>query len=115
MAQGYELGTQDRKGGNGGLSLRNPEKMLNLIRLRSYNARYGNEDIFFVHHLEEVGGRVAPYEVCARFSVESEFKLGTIGYHAIDSHLSKEDCDTIINQKASIGPKGIQGRQHGSP
>ena len=104
----------DRKGGNGGLSLRNPKKALNLIERRSYDARYGNEDVFFVHHLEEVGAKVAPYEVCTRFSVESEFQLDTFGYHAIDQHLSEGECDTIRNQRTGSGPKGIQGRQRDS-
>lgn len=92
----------DRAGGNGGLSLRCPKKALNLINRLPYDPRYGNEDVYFTHYLEKVGGKVAPYEVCKKFSVETEYQLGTFGYHAIDKHLSPSQCDTILNQNGSI-------------
>jgi hypothetical protein len=89
---------KDRAGGNGGFSLRCPEKALNLIRHRKYDASHGNEDVWYVHYLEEVGGNVAPYEVCRKFSVETEFCLNTFGYHAIESHHSDRQVQEILNQ-----------------
>lgn len=89
---------KDRAGGNGGLSLRNPKKALNLILEEPYAARYGNEDVYFTHRLERVGGVVAPYEVCSLFSCETEFKLGTLGFHAILKHLTPHEVEQIIEQ-----------------
>lgn len=89
---------KDRAGGNGGLSLRNPKKALNLIQEYPYSRSIGNEDVYYTHHLERVGGKVAPYEVCSEFSVETEFKLGSFGYHAIDKHLTQEQVKSILTQ-----------------
>ena len=84
----------DRSGGNGGLSLRNVDAHRKLLSHTHWTTRYGNEDVFFSHKLNNV----APYKVCSEFSVETEFKLGTVGYHAIDKHLNKYTCELIKNQ-----------------
>ena len=94
--KGAPWARKDRAGGNGGLSLRCPKKSLALIQEFPYDSRYGNEDVYFTHHLEKVGGIVAPYEVCKRFSVETEYQVGTLGYHAIDKHLSSSQCKKIL-------------------
>lgn len=91
---------KDRAGGNGGLSIRCPKKSLDLITRLPYDGSMGNEDVFFTHHLDKVGGNVAPYEVCKRFSVETDYQLGTFGYHAIDKHLSEVQIQAILNQYA---------------
>ena len=90
--------THNRSGGNGGLSLRCPKKSLDLISEKPYHPRYGNEDVYYSHFLPIVGGNVAPYEVCKRFSCETEFELGTLGYHAIQKHLSTIEVDQVLNQ-----------------
>jgi hypothetical protein len=90
------------KGGNGGLSLRNPRMMIAILNKFRYPPMQGNEDVFYVHHLEEVGGKLAPYEVCKKFSCETVFCLGTMGYHAIDKHMSQEQTEEILNQYANI-------------
>ncbi len=94
-------GHPERKGGNGGLSLRCPKKALSLIRHRKYDPSLGNEDVYFTHHLEQVGANVAPYEVCKRFSCETVFEMGTFGYHAIDKHFDKTQVNLILNQYGS--------------
>ena len=66
-----------------GLSIRDVKAHKMLLSKRHWNSKEGNEDVFFSHHLKNV----APYEVCSKFSVETEFKLGTVGYHAIDKYL----------------------------
>ncbi|MDX2001690.1 MAG: hypothetical protein SFW35_04630 [Chitinophagales bacterium] len=53
-----------------------------------------NEDVFFSRYVE----KVAPKEVNQRFSCETEFRLGTFGYHAIDEWLSEEECQRIRTQ-----------------
>ena len=74
----------DRAGGNGGLSIRDVQAHRDLLKIKKYNPKYGNEDVFFTHHLPNV----APFDVCVRFACETEFKLGTIGYHQIENYLS---------------------------
>jgi len=89
----------ERLGGNGGLSLRNPRKMLELIDIKDYEYRYGNEDVFYVRFGYMVDMNIAPYEVCKKFSCESMFQLGTLGYHQIESHLTLEEIAQIKNSK----------------
>jgi hypothetical protein len=91
---------KDRAGGNGGLSLRSVNAHRMLLSHTHWNNRYGNEDVFFSNKLHNV----APFNVCSKFSVETEFKLGTVGYHAIDKHLTKDECEKIKNQYER-GPK----------
>ena len=94
---GASWARKDRKGGNGGLSIRNPKKCLNLLRQIKYNASIGNEDCYFTHHLDKVGGNIAPHEVCRKFSVESEFYPQPLGYHAIDKYLTPQQINSIRN------------------
>ena len=84
------------RGGNGGLSIRNPRAMFDLCRNNPYNKSLGYEDVYFSNHIENV----APREICEEFSVETIFKLGTLGYHAIDNWLSIKECNLIRNQYA---------------
>lgn len=87
-------------GGNGGLSLRNPKIMHKICSEKKFvKSIHNNEDIFFSHYTMHYGN-LAPREECEKFSVESIYKLGTLGYHAIDKWLSKEQCKTILNQYA---------------
>ena len=85
-------------GGNGGLSIRNPKAMINTIIENPYSSNFGNEDVYFSDYLV---GNLAPRSECKKFSVESEFVLGTIGYHlGSDSKrfLTDEQINKIINQ-----------------
>jgi hypothetical protein len=84
----------DRAGGNGGLSIRSPKNSLNLLLKKPYNPSYGNEDVYFTHNLSNV----APYETCRKFSVETEFQLDTLGWHAIDKHLTSTEVSKILQQ-----------------
>lgn len=86
------------KGGNGGLSLRNPEVMFEVTKAFPYNPGLGYEDVYFSNHIEKVGGKLAPREACSEFSCETIFKLGTLGAHAIDKYFTKEECEQIRNQ-----------------
>ncbi len=83
----------DRAGGNGGLSLRDPRAMLELVKKDPFCGTI-NEDIYFVRKLNNL----APYEICKEFSVETEFQMGTTGWHAIDKYLTKEECNKIRGQ-----------------
>lgn len=83
------------RGGNGGLSLRNPEKCIKLIEKKPWNINYGYEDVYFSNHLN---GKVNTKKEGMRFSVETIFALGSFGAHAIDKYLTKEECKKIRNQ-----------------
>lgn len=89
---------KDRAGGNGGLSVRNPAACMDLALFKPYSPAYGNEDVYYTHSLENV----APYEICKRFSVETEYQLGTFGYHAIQKHLSNGEVRAIVTQYQNI-------------
>ena len=82
---------KDRAGGNGGLSIRDVQAHYELCKVKMYDQSYTAEDIFFSKLLTNV----APYEVCKRFSVETEFQLGTFGAHAINKYLTREQCNKI--------------------
>lgn len=88
-------------GGNGGLSLRTKDVMLDIIDSNPYKgeAPHGYEDVYFSNMLlTGKYGKLAPREVCKQFSCESIFELGTLGYHAIDKYLSYHECEMIKTQ-----------------
>lgn len=86
-------------GGNGGLSLRNPQSMIKVIESIKYDpSRHGNEDVYFTNHLELSGSKLAPREICSKFSCESIFKMNTLGYHAIEKYLTEDQVSQIKNQ-----------------
>lgn len=83
--------TKDQRGGNGGLSIRDVKAHYELTKSVNFENKYMNEDVYFSHLLKSV----APHEVCKKFSVETEFALGTFGAHAIDKYLTEEECNKI--------------------
>ena len=86
-------------GGNGGLSLRNPKIMEAITINYQYDMRRdGNEDVFFSNRIILVGGILGNRYICEKFSCETIFKLGTLGYHSIEKHLSTEQVTQIKNQ-----------------
>jgi hypothetical protein len=86
-------------GGNGGLSLRNPDTMLKICLLHKWSSDQGNEDVWFSNLMHKYKMEsLAPREVAEKFSCESIFSLGTLGYHAIDKWLSDVECEQIKNQ-----------------
>jgi hypothetical protein len=89
-------------GGNGGFSLRKVSVMKEISYYAKWNQSLGNEDLFFSNIMYYSHNyKLAPREVCEMFSVESEFKLGTFGYHfGEDSnrYLTAKQKETILNQ-----------------
>jgi hypothetical protein len=57
-----------------------------------------NEDIYFAHGCNLLNLKIAPVEVANKFSVETQFHLGSMGFHAIDKWLTKEECKQIKKQ-----------------
>lgn len=84
---------------NGGLSLRTPNAMIECIKDTPYNPNiHGNEDIYFCYQLKKLGYNLPSKEISSKFSVETIYALGAMGYHAIDKWLTKEQCETILKQ-----------------
>jgi hypothetical protein len=90
-------------GGNGGLSLRTKQMMIRVIQSYPYSkSMHGNEDIYFSNHLLKIeGAKLAPREVCKKFSCETIPELNTLGYHAIEKYLDFEIVNQIKTQYVS--------------
>lgn len=83
---------------NGGLSIRSRKAMIKCIEHKPYHHINGNEDIYFCQTLKEIGGDLPTKEVAQKFSVETIFGLGSLGYHAIGKWHSEEKVNQILNQ-----------------
>lgn len=84
--------------GNGGLSLRSKDVMLNIIKGEPYvPSKHGNEDLYFSRLIQEYGGMIAAFEIAQHFSVETIFYDLPIGVHACDKWLKKDQLKTIYN------------------
>lgn len=84
---------------NGGLSLRNPKAMIEVLKNFTYNPhKHGNEDIYFCHSLQKLGLKLPDLETAKKFSIETIYGLGSLGFHAMDKYLSPLQCKTILNQ-----------------
>ena len=83
---------------NGGLSIRNPKVMYNVCVSNPYRgmAIDGNEDIYFCNRMREMGYKLPNKETCNKFSVETEYALGSLGYHAINKY--HKNYKSIIKQ-----------------
>tara|TARA_R110000782_G_scaffold30274_1_gene75268 strand:+ start:399 stop:956 length:558 start_codon:yes stop_codon:yes gene_type:complete len=84
----------DRAGGNGGFSVRDVKAHRDLLRIKLYDPHVENEDVWFTRNLPNV----APYSVCVKFACETEYQLGTLGYHAIEKHMSTTEVNNILYQ-----------------
>jgi hypothetical protein len=73
---------------NGGLSIRNPKVMFVICNKYPYRGMEldGNEDIYFCNQMRGLGYNMPDKETCNKFAVETEFELGSVGYHAIDKY-----------------------------
>lgn len=83
---------------NGGLSIRDTKAMLKVLNNKNWNPSLGNEDIFYVNALRELNGHLPSKEIANQFSVETEYHLGSVGYHAISKYLTPSECNAIMIQ-----------------
>lgn len=83
--------------GNGGLSFRHKSAMLKIIDTLPYDG-VTNEDIYFAQGCKVLGLKLAPIKEANKFSCETQFHLGTLGYHAIEKYLTVEQVNQIKNQ-----------------
>jgi hypothetical protein len=84
-------------GGNGGLSIRNPKVMHEICKNNRYSLGMAYEDVWFCNIMY---GKydLAPRTVCEKFSVETIYRLGTLGYHNISGYLSSREVQNIMSQ-----------------
>lgn len=83
--------------GNGGLSIRNPRKFLEIVKGEKPGPQEG-EDLFFGRYFKKYHVNVAPVDVAEKFSCEATFKLGTFGCHAINRYMTPAQVSQILTQ-----------------
>lgn len=81
---------------NGGLSLRDTKAMIRVIDNIEWRGQ--NEDLYFIDGLRQLNGYLPTKEESHKFSVETEYCLGSVGYHAIDKYLTPSECNAVRNQ-----------------
>jgi hypothetical protein len=87
--------------GNGGLSFRHKSAMLKVLEVCNPENDI-NEDVYFAWGCNVLKLILAPVHVANKFSCETQFNLGTLGYHAIEKYLSLEQVNEIKKQYESI-------------
>jgi hypothetical protein len=87
--------------GNGGLSFRHKSAMLKVLEVCNPKNDI-NEDVYFAWGCNVLKLNLAPVHVANKFSCETQFNLGTLGYHAIEKYLSLEQVNEIKKQYESI-------------
>jgi hypothetical protein len=87
--------------GNGGLSFRHKSAMLKVLEVCNPENDI-NEDVYFAWGCNFLKLNLAPVHVANKFSCETQFNLGTLGYHAIEKYLSLEQVNEIKKQYESI-------------
>lgn len=83
--------------GNGGLSFRHKSAMLKVLEVCNPENDI-NEDVYFAWGCNVLKLNLAPVNVANKFSCETQFHLGTLGYHAIEKYLHLEQVNEIKNQ-----------------
>lgn len=84
---------------NGGLSLRDPKAMLDVINRISWHIGLGHEDIFYCNALKNHPLHELPTkEIAQSFSVETIFNLGSFAIHAANKYLSSDQLTQILTQ-----------------
>lgn len=87
--------------GNGGLSFRHKSAMLKVLEVCNPENDI-NEDVYFAWGCNVLKLNLAPVNIANKFSCETQFHLGTLGYHSIEKYLTLEQVNEIKNQYESI-------------
>jgi len=83
--------------GNGGFSFRHKSAMIKILDSMPYDG-ITNEDIYFAKGCKELGLKLAPIKEANKFSCETQYHLGTLGYHAIEKYLTPIQIKKIKTQ-----------------
>ncbi len=88
---------------NGGLSLRDPKAMKEVLNRISWHIGLGYEDIFYCNELKADSQYALPIkEIAQSFSVETIFNLGSLGIHAANKYLSNNQLTQILTQYGTM-------------
>jgi hypothetical protein len=88
--------------GNGGLSLRNKDKMLEIIN-NHYNKSFRyNEDYFFCKKRNDIELNLPTLDEATSFSIEHIYNDESFGVHKPWNYLSKENYDKLIKISPEI-------------
>ena len=79
--------------GNGGLSLRTVDRMIEICENNPVNEQIW-EDIYFVKHMK--GNRVASVETAMKFSMEDVFSPNPLGVHNPIRHIGPEQLKMVL-------------------
>lgn len=91
----------DNRVGNGGLSIRNKNKMLEIIDSKGYINM--NEDIYFSHDIDiNINYNVPDCSIAKMFSVETLFYDKPFGVHNCWMYLHKDNIDFLTNKYPEI-------------
>ena len=84
---------------NGGLSLRKPQTMMNILKRTPYHSMLGFEDIYYCNILKRQPLTKLPSKETAHsFSVETMFNLGSFAYHAANKYINNNQFHELISQ-----------------
>ena len=87
--------------GNGGLSLRKKNKMLEIIDSKGYIRMH--EDDYFSYDIDpKIKYHVPPYGIAKLFAIETVFYDKPFGIHNFWRHLPKEQSDFLLNKYPDI-------------
>jgi hypothetical protein len=96
----------EKQCGNGGLSLRHRDTMLNVIRKQPFSTQW-NEDLWFHSHLrQDKDAKLPDRERGKEFSVETVYFNDPLGVHKYWDYVDKEDVDH------SLGRVEIYSHEH---
>jgi hypothetical protein len=87
--------------GNGGLSLRKKNKMLEIIDSKGY-MRIHEDDYFSYRINPKINYNVPSHEIAKLFAIETVFYDNPFGIHNCWRHLPKEQVDFLLNKYPEI-------------
>ena len=82
--------------GNGGLSLRNRDVMIDICK-NEYSPDIENEDIFFSRLIKKYSKNIVPFHIAKRFSCECNYSK-SIGFHSSYFYLTEEQQAEIYER-----------------
>jgi hypothetical protein len=100
--------------GNGGLSLRNKEKMIEIINKYYIESQKCNEDYFFVKKRDDLSINFPSLENALYFSIESLFNEESFGVHKPWLYLSHEDYNKLITISPEIYNLELLNKEYNS-
>jgi hypothetical protein len=88
--------------GNGGLSIRKKNKMLEIVKKKGF-IRDIHEDVYFSYNIDaDINYNIANFEVALTFSVETVFYDNPFGIHNCWRYINSNDMKILTNKYPEI-------------